>query len=92
MVLAVITYFAVLLVGLAAAMPTCDDGELHRAACTKAGFWWASTGSVYLQLGGAGVAILGAWVWPRRVRWVWIGGGCLMVLTGFMISFAILRL
>lgn len=67
-VLAVITYFSVLLVGLAAAMSTCDDAELHHAACTKAGFWWASTGSVYLQLGGAGVAIIGAWVWPRRSR------------------------
>jgi hypothetical protein len=88
--LAAMSYFAMFLVGLGAATSTCGDAERHRAACTEVGFWWASTGFHYLQLGGFGVAFLGAWVWPRRVRWAWIGAGSLMVLAGFVISVAIL--
>ncbi|MEV6598559.1 hypothetical protein AB0M36_17030 [Actinoplanes sp. NPDC051346] len=89
--LAAMSCFAVLVLGLGAAMATCDDAERHRYACNEGGFWWASGAFFYLQLGGFGVAFLGAWVWPRRVRWAWIGAGYLIAVASFVISVASLR-
>jgi hypothetical protein len=67
----------------------CDDRERHHAVCTQDGFWWATTGLLYLAFGGLGVAVLGAWIWPRRPRWVWISVGYLMAFAGYVTSLTI---
>ncbi|MBG0568636.1 hypothetical protein [Actinoplanes aureus] len=80
------SYFALLLAGLAAAATShCDDAE-HHAACAQDGFWWATTGLLYLTIGGLAVAVIGAWIWPRRARWAWIGAGYVVVFVGFVNS------
>ncbi|MEU4422475.1 hypothetical protein AB0F81_17745 [Actinoplanes sp. NPDC024001] len=88
--LAVISFSGTSLVGLALAM-SCDGPERDPAVCAEDGFWFASRGFLYPAIGGLGVAVLAAWVWPRRDRWAWIGAGYLIVLAGFAVSVTLLR-
>ncbi|MFC7549551.1 hypothetical protein [Plantactinospora sp. GCM10030261] len=57
--------------------------------CTPGGqqlvFWLAVSGAVV----GLGVAVGGAWIWPRRWRAAWIGLGYLVVLSTFGAAYMI---
>ncbi|GAA1595842.1 hypothetical protein [Actinoplanes couchii] len=87
--LAVISFWGTSLFGLALA--SCDREDRPPAGCAESGFWFSSDGHLYSAFGGLGIAVFGAWVWPRRARWAWLSAGYLIAFAGFAINVAVYR-
>ena len=75
-------YFAIVFSGLAAMGTSYCGSSPDNVLCDDQGWTIATRGPIISATLGCLIGLGGAWIWPRRPRWLWLTVGYLIVIAG----------
>jgi uncharacterized BrkB/YihY/UPF0761 family membrane protein len=78
-------FFAVAIAGFAAMGTAYCDTTPEEVLCDDRGWLVATRAPVISAAAGCLIGLTGAWIWPRRRRWLWLAAGYFVTVVGFVV-------